>query len=81
MIACILDEQCIQQPEKLPEEIPSESESESTGRTLYKEMRRSRCDTGCNEDGESKTGSEYMYVYVFINNINVTWCIYTLSVM
>lgn len=57
-------EQCIQQPEKLPEDIPSESESESTGRTLYKEMRRSRCDTGCNEDGESKTGSEYISIVI-----------------
>lgn len=43
-------------------------------------MSRSRRDTGCKDDnGESKTGSGY--VYVFINNINVTWCIYKLSVM
>lgn len=44
-------------------------------------MRCSRCDIGCNEDGESKNGLEYMYVYVFINNINVIWCIYKLFVM
>lgn len=50
-------EQCIKPPEKLPEEIPSESESESTGKPCNKEMRRSRQDTGCHDDDESKTGS------------------------
>lgn len=79
MNACILDEQCIKPPEKSPEEIPSESESESTGKPCNKKTRRSRRDTGCHDDDESKTGS--VYVYVFINNINVTWCLYKLSVM
>lgn len=71
MIACILDEQCSKPTGKSPEEIPYESESESTRTPCSKEMRRSKRDTGCNDDnGESKTGSGY--VYVFINNINVT---------
>lgn len=50
-------EQCIKPPEKSSEEIPSESESESTGKPCNKKMRRSRRDTGCHDDDESKTGS------------------------
>lgn len=51
-------EQCSKPTGKSPEEIPYESESESTRTPCSKEMRRSRRDTGCNDDnGESKTGS------------------------
>lgn len=53
-------EQCITLPGK----------SESTGTPCNKEIRRSKRNTGCNGDGESKTGPGY--VYVFINIINVT---------
>lgn len=70
-IAFILDEQCIKLQEISPDKIPSESETESTGEPCNEEMRRRRRDTGCNEccngdDGESKTGSEYVYMYLSI---------------
>lgn len=65
---------------KLFEEIFYEFELELIWRLCSKEMSWSRCDIGCKDDnGESKIGLGY--VYVFINNINVIWCIYKLFVM